>query len=116
MRVEPGEYCSSIGIGWHGLVNAIVDKLPEGSRVLQVKEKFGKLRVYFDFPPEYDASTAEDSLYDEMDSVYKFVYAMEVVSGYVCEACGHAGELRDDLGWLLTLCDNCYQEKKGGGK
>lgn len=113
MLAEPGKYCSSIGVGWHGLVNAIVAKLPEGTQVFQVKEKFGKLRFYYDLPPEYDSSTAEDDLYDKMDSVYKFVYAMEVASGYICEACGHAGELRDDLGWMLTLCDACHLKKKG---
>lgn len=112
MLAEPGKYCSSIGVGWHGLVNAIVAKLPEGTQVFQVKEKFGKLRFYYDLPPEYDSSTSGDDLYDEMESIYRFVRAMEDVSGYVCEKCGHAGELREDLGWLLTLCDTCYNYRK----
>ena len=35
-------------------------------------------------------------------------------SAYICEFCGAAGMLRKDLGWLRTLCDDCYERVKKG--
>ena len=64
--------------------------------VLQVKEKFGKLRFYASNTTkldQYEIKLAEDK------------------SGTTCEDCGNEGKLRSD-GWMRTLCDTCSIEWK----
>lgn len=58
-------------------------------RFLQIKEKFGTLRVYLDH--------ADDRIMALMDMA-------ERLSEVTCEQCGEPGELRTG-GWLKTLCD-----------
>lgn len=102
---NPEKWLSGVGPGWHGLVLAAIALLPEGSKVLQVKEKFGALRFYYDFP---------ENLTDETRRmcVFEYINAMEYASQFICEHCGRAGDLREDLGWMLTLCDDCHSKAK----
>ncbi len=89
---------NSVGTGWAGLVNEVFDMLEKtkGIKIIQVKEKWGGLRIYTDFMhPEFD----------------KFIMDVEVRSFTVCEQCGKSGALREG-GWLLTQCD----EHAGGKK
>jgi hypothetical protein len=62
--------------------------------VVQVKEKFGGLRIYLSSSVE-----AIDNLIDEyVDVAY-----------HTCELCGEKGKLRMlDDGWMATLCDDHY--------
>jgi hypothetical protein len=85
-----------IGIGWSKLIDKIYDKLPEDTYVLQVKEKFGGLRFYVGY-----IST----------EIQNFIDEVEDESYSICEECGKKGKLREDLGWMLTLCDEHYEEK-----
>ena len=48
----PGGYdletgLESVGRGWQDLVRRAFDALPEGHTIVQVKEKFGSLRIYY---------------------------------------------------------------------
>lgn len=93
-----------ISEGWKPLVKALV-RLCEGHcvrnnlafQINQVKEKFGTLRFYY---------TGGDDYVDGL------VAMAEEMSEHTCEKCGSLGHLRTDLGWLLTLCDNHYNERK----
>lgn len=57
--------------------------------VLQIKEKFGGLRFY------YQGGDAE---------VHGMVTMAEAWAGFSCEVCGERGERRNS-GWIRTLCD-----------
>ncbi len=56
---------------------------------VQIKEKFGTLRFYYDGGDEY---------------IRGLVSMAEVISEITCETCGSPGKLREG-GWLRTLCD-----------
>lgn len=91
----------SVGKGWSGLLDRIYDSLREETYVMQVKEKFGGLRFYVGgaMPEEVEV----------IDQVEEDSYT-------VCEECGKSGILREDLGWILTLCDAHYLETKEAQK
>jgi hypothetical protein len=86
--------------GWYELIKDLIDdliKLGWNKQVCQVKEKFGGLRFYIN---------------EGSDEIYKRITIAEKVSYKTCERCGEKGELRNDIGWYLTLCENHYIEKK----
>jgi hypothetical protein len=56
--------------------------------ILQVKEKFGGLRIY--------VNHADDAIRQRIE-------AAEQESFHTCEICGQPGKLREDA--LMTLCD-----------
>lgn len=89
---------NSVGQGWSGLINEVFDMLEKtkGVKIIQVKEKYGGLRIYTDF------------MHMEFD---KFIMDIEKRSFTVCEQCGKPGNLREGS-WMLTQCD----EHAGGKK
>ena len=88
------------GRGWWPLVVEASEFLSSPSRsaaIVQVKEKFGGLRIYV------DGGNKE---------IWDYLLALEDRSLQTCETCGKPGRLRDNRGWWLTLCDIC-EEKRG---
>lgn len=93
------------GAGWYPLIfemldeiQAVIDK--EGIsdfEVLEIKEKYGGLRVY---------------VTHFIDEVADIIDAYEKKSLHVCELCGMKGRARWIKGWLTTVCDACYTESK----
>jgi hypothetical protein len=82
---------ASVGAGWAGLINRVYDVLEsiKGTvKIVQVKEKFGGLRIYTDYGN------------DELDQVIREV-GYESVK--ICETCGKPGEVRGK-GWYYTSC------------
>jgi len=72
-------------------------RLAEPVQAVQVKEKFGHLRVYV--TPSSDlVESAIANAHDESRST--------------CEFCGAAGELRRIGGWLTTRCEPHYEEAR----
>jgi hypothetical protein len=89
----------SVGEGWHGLLREVYDKmatLDTHMDILQVKEKWGGLRIY------------TSVVHDVFD---KFLIDIERKSFTICEFCGSPGALRKG-GWYRTLCD----EHSGGNE
>lgn len=84
-----------VGKGWHPILEKLYRKKPRDTVVVQVKEKFGGLRFY-------TGGTTEEFL-DLIDEAEKASYV-------ICERCGEKGEMRPELGWIKTLCDNCLKE------
>jgi hypothetical protein len=83
---------TSVGKGWAPLINRVFDKLEtiKGSiKIVQVKEKWGGLRIYTDYSNK------------ELDKV---IYDAEHESLEVCEVCGQSGKLRGKS-WYYTSCD-----------
>jgi len=66
---------------------------------IQVKEKFGGLRFYYDGGD---------------DQIFGMVRMAESWAAQTCEECGESGTIRHD-GWMRTLCDKHeaeYQERQ----
>ncbi len=80
-----------VGAGWAGLINRAYDLLENYPtlKVVQVKEKFGGLRIY------------TDGYIEEFEKVLR---DLEYESFNVCETCGNPGKLRSG-GWYKTLCE-----------
>ncbi len=66
--------------------------------ILQIKEKFGGLRVYTS-----GGNTRLDACTDFAESM----------SYRICEVCGSPGKPRND-GWIKTLCNRHYQDQEAG--
>lgn len=83
--------------GWFELVRECLERLsaiPEEIEIIQIKEKFGSLRVYLDGPSEAHQLSEEFS--DR--------------SAFVCESCGTPGETRNVHGWYSTLCEPHFRQ------
>jgi len=101
----PNETCMcwgcSCGDGWFDILDKLcedIDKIntnPE-FRFLQVKEKFGGLRV---------------SVIGGSNNIFDLIYKAECVSLKICEKCGTKDnvEQRGDC-WIYTLCNNCHHD------
>lgn len=88
-----------VGPGWHYIVEDCVEKIESrGGFILQIKEKFGGLRIY---------SSGGD--FDAIDTITR---EAERSAAITCEQCGGPGQLRNNLPWLKTLCDKCNMERK----
>lgn len=71
------------------------DGLPEDFRILDIKEKWGSLRVYLTHEPQ-----------PVSDVLYKYQY----ISSFVCLMCGAPypfAHMTYD-GWVMPLCERCY--------
>jgi len=101
----------AIGPGWWDIVedlckaiqnhidwnNGRPDKEPIPQvTVVQIKEKFGGLRFYYDGGDDY---------------INGMVAMAEDWASRSCEVCGNKGDRRAG-GWIRTLCDTHYQESK----
>lgn len=117
--------------GWYELIRSLCREITEtyekhGRKpdiiIDQVKEKYGTLRFYYHIEEDDTQIHAIDimsvdslriknekkPLYEEIDEL---VEKYEKMSATVCEECGRTGKLRLDLGWILTLCDDCYSKR-----
>jgi len=90
------------GPGWYDLIrdlsNDIEKILVENDiaymHLVQVKEKYGTLRIYM--------ST-------ETEEISELIEAAEERSYSTCELCGFPGTIRGiSTHWLQTQCDKCY--------
>ena len=72
-------------------------KLKKTFLIVQVKEKFGGLRIYCN----YDNDEI-DSLIDE---------ACEKAE-QTCEVCGQPGKMQSKYHWMKTICDKDFEEWK----
>ncbi len=83
--------------------------------VIQVKEKFGGLRFYWNFIGDFLEIEGEDegALTDEADRIYNDIESLikkaEEISYQTCEVCGKPGKpIRG--GWITTLCEECKKK------
>jgi hypothetical protein len=85
--------------GWYQLIkDLIVDLIELGwnKEVCQVKEKFGGLRFYI--------NEGSDEIHDRITEAERQSYE-------ICEITGKPGQLRNDIGWYTTLCDEEYEKR-----
>jgi hypothetical protein len=62
---------------------------------MQVKEKFGTLRFYYNGGNE------------EISGMVSFA---EYLSGKICEKCGSQDGVSQTKGWIVTLCQSCMDQ------
>ena len=104
--------CFGIAVndGWYDIIDKMCEKLDMMGKVefLQIKEKFGQLRVYIQ-------RDTDDSYEDNLKSAIcrDIVYMAEFTSGNVCEFCGKYGKTRpaSETGWIKTVCDPCLETR-----
>jgi len=97
-----------IGDGWFGLVDRLSSELARDTAlyVVQVKEKYGRLKVYFN----RDESVPQDpSLDDEMEAALDKA-ADE--SERTCEVCGKPGTIDERHRWVSVRCEPCLQAEE----
>ena len=71
--------------------------------IVQIKEKFGKLRFYFDVP---------EGLPPQINEImWKLAAHAEMRSSHICMYCGDFGRHRTDKGWWSTLCEACFKKE-----
>ena len=71
------------------------DGIPDTFHIQDIKEKWGKLRVY---------------LTQETDKIRDVLYIYEYLSSFVCIVCGAPypfAQMTYD-GWVMPLCERCY--------
>jgi hypothetical protein len=104
------------GPGWARITRPVVLAIEDlGGTVLQVKEKFGNLRLYYrDVPLIYH------------EAIKLMVEGAEQRCSHTCEQCGEDGYHPDHGdpdsmgyrarlrggGYWQTLCDPCYQQRE----
>lgn len=91
--------------GWLPLIKELIEdliKLGWDKKVTQVKEKFGGLRFYIN---------------SGSNEIHERITEAERKSYETCEITGNPGELRNDIGWYRTLCEEEYikiKDKRNG--
>lgn len=105
----PYDFTNDVGEGWESLCIRTFEKIFEAyarhaddsSRfaLVQIKEKFGGLRIYL--------GGMETGLFEDVNDI---VENAESESFTICEKCGKPGKPREG-GWIKTLCDDCATER-----
>lgn len=104
--------------GWHALVEEAclrVAQSGDDAYWVQIKEKFGGLRLYLEGGPiRADIQTQDGpvciTVTDGMRtslSLHEQIDAIEKRSFETCVCCGGLGRLSQRGGWLITLCPPC---------
>jgi hypothetical protein len=86
-------------LGWFELIKELIEDLITlgwNKQICQVKEKFGGLRFYIN---------------EGSDKMFEKITEVERKSYLTCEVTGKPGKLRNDLGWIETLCDEEYKKR-----
>jgi hypothetical protein len=93
MSLITREYAKElVGKGWSQLIDELFNILPEDSEVMDVKEKWGSLRIY---------------VYNVPDKTYELIKTIEDRSSKICESCGKDSTIQLIQGWMRSLCQEC---------
>lgn len=97
----------SVGPGWVSILKEVLEefaeiqKRDESLRIVQVKEKFGGLRIY---------TISSEEVYDE---VHVVIRNAEQKASKTCEDCGSIENVEERTsGWIRTLCENCESGRR----
>jgi len=121
----------AVGEGWKDLVKSVFIRFRDREEesffwwkriyAAQIKEKFGLLRIYFDFPSDWYFDNVVNGKEDELsnEDVEDYIHELEDYSGHICEMCGKHDdedptvETRPSFAsnWIKTLCQTCRNEK-----
>lgn len=92
------QYGCECGDGWYDLIYAMCTELSTigGFEPLQIKQKYGTLRVYGNCSEERG---------------YEIISRYEDLSEHICEECSADGSEREIYGWYSVLCEKCYEDR-----
>jgi hypothetical protein len=110
------------GNGWFDLIWDMSKKIYENMgdlekdgysiSILQIKEKFGELRIYYGFKRDrnevFDIDVIIIGRNIARDRIVEIIKQTANKSLNTCEDCGIAGELRNNKGWDRCQCNNCF--------
>lgn len=82
--------------------------LAEGILIRQMKEKFGGLRVYWDWPEEWN-DLEDETFHDKCEQIECLIDIADWVCQRTCMVCGEKGTLRNES-WVSVLCEGHYNE------
>ena len=96
------------GKGWYWLIDNLcsaiqgyIDSNPhlniQQVEAVQLKEKFGQMRLYFD---------------GGGDHIGGMVSFAENLSYSICEECGSTDKVKQTSGWITSLCAKCMGKRK----
>lgn len=92
-------------------INAVMDaaQVPRSAlNIIQIKEKFGSLRMYYDIQ-DVDLSIPDDVKDRLDDQIEDIVNRAENVTERTCVVCGAKAEYFS-TGWVLPYCEHCARE------
>ena len=99
------------GKGWFSLIEPIINYIDgynkdkenpdEQIEILQIKEKYGTLRIYTSFGN---------------DELFRMIDEAERESEHVCEFCGSRENIGETQGYYMTCCRSCVKEMAIEGK
>lgn len=98
----------NVGRGWWPLLTDVhrqLDEIWPEYEIAQVKEKWGGLRIYLDYPLA-DDDADELALRRLHEACGAVLAEIEDRSQLTCEFCGQPG-VRRSSGWIKTMCDDC---------
>ncbi len=108
------------GNGWYDLIDKLCGQLQFNTdnnnypqvEAVQVKEKYGSLRFYYNA-----ILTNKDDKY--LERKYGFIAGLvsfaEYYSEFICEHCGSTENITQTKGWISTLCEKCMNKEKING-
>ena len=83
------------GWGWEALLDKVFKEIQDTDiKIIQVKEKFGGLRIY-----------------TNTDKFLSVINSVEIESFKVCEICGNRKTVTTEGSWLKTLCKKCRDKQ-----
>lgn len=94
--------------GWFDLIyelsNKIKEQNPESDfKVIQIKEKFGGLRYYYEVGDSYGNPT--------MEKILELIVQYECTSYRICEICGKQAQTEMVNRWIKTVCQEHKQKE-----
>ena len=106
--ILPIQFGFECGDGWFMILDTLMNTIeshlnPENSwprkeripfEIIQIKEKFGGLRFYYNGGDE---------------EVRGMVNLAENMSYNICERCGSTKNVTQTTGWIYTLCEDCIK-------
>lgn len=113
----------SCGSGWKNIIFNLVaemDKIWTGYmrkpgrdawKLLQLKEKFGGLRFYVQYPESEDSDAK-----DRKEQSYAAIDFAETQAWKTCERCGKEGHTMSFRYYIATVCDECEERWKERSK
>jgi hypothetical protein len=116
-RIFKDSFYFECGDGWFELIGktaAYIDTKTKDCQIVQVKEKFGSLRIYitFDYNQDGEPKVSEENL----SEIYEFIRLTEQQSKQICEDCGKelnsiTRESQKNLGyWIRNICKSCSEK------
>jgi hypothetical protein len=94
-----------VGRGWWPLLDEAFDVAEAtGIPLLQIKEKFGALRLV-------PTPGMDSGRFQQAAGQLREIAGRSLTT---CEACGAPGRKRDDFFWMKTLCDGCSALRAAG--